>query len=125
MSAEDADVLASKKKLSKLSCCPKRKKEWQIVKRLVVAILQEKIHQEEQQWKYIQEKHIKKPNTQCRKTEANNSPGIVFFFLAAVHKSLFYRCGVRDAGLRSLGMGEELLNKRVGFVIQRHRLRIC
>jgi len=55
-SAEDADVLASKKKLSKLSCCPKRKKEWQIVKRLVVAILQEKIHQEEQQWKYIQEK---------------------------------------------------------------------
>lgn len=48
-----------------------------------------------------------------------------FFFLAAVHKRLFYRCAAGAAGLRSLGIGEEFLNKRDGFVIQRHCLQIC
>lgn len=48
-----------------------------------------------------------------------------FFFLAAVHKRLFYRCAAGAAGLRSLGIGEGFLNKRDGFVIQRHCLQIC
>lgn len=49
----------------------------------------------------------------------------VFFFLAAVHKRLFYRCAAGAAGLRSLGIGEGFLNKQDGFVIQRHCLQIC
>lgn len=49
----------------------------------------------------------------------------VFFFLAAVHKRLFYRCAAGAAGLRSLGIGEAFLNKQDGFVIQRHCLQIC